>query len=107
MWKKYDQDYCEGCKYFGGHSKGAKCCNYIFDEDKRRPCPPGSKCTVKVVGKDRKDPVNIVFSKKWRKLKNEQKAYRKAFQTDGENQDSRFDADSSFAEVSASGWQGL
>lgn len=48
MWKVYDHDNCKGCKYFGGHSEGAKCCNYIFDVGMKRPCPPGDECTVKV-----------------------------------------------------------
>lgn len=38
--------YCEDCVYFQGYSM--RCCNYIFIEDKRRPCPPGKDCTVKV-----------------------------------------------------------
>lgn len=37
---------CYGCIYFFG-SEGVECCNYIFMEDKRRPCPPGKDCTVK------------------------------------------------------------
>lgn len=37
---------CDGCKYFYG--TWIPSCNYIFEEDKRRPCPPGKECTVKV-----------------------------------------------------------
>lgn len=33
---------CKGCYYFSGWS-----CDYILFEKKRRPCPPGSRCTVK------------------------------------------------------------
>lgn len=33
---------CEGCYYFSGWN-----CDYILFEKKRRPCPPGSQCTVK------------------------------------------------------------
>ena len=43
-----DHRYCEGCVYYGGDYEITKCCNYIFIEDKRRPCPPGKDCTVKV-----------------------------------------------------------
>jgi hypothetical protein len=38
---------CEGCDYFFGDYESNKCCNYIFIEGKRRPCPPGKDCTVK------------------------------------------------------------
>ena len=38
--------YCKDCVYYmGGFTKF---CQYIFVEDKRRPCPPGKDCTVKV-----------------------------------------------------------
>ena len=39
---------CHDCKYFYGHSDYVACCNYIFVTGKRRPCPPGDGCTVKV-----------------------------------------------------------
>ena len=39
---------CEGCVYFFGDYEVNKCCNYIFIEDKRRPCPPGKDCTVRI-----------------------------------------------------------
>lgn len=38
---------CIGCAYFGGENNVNNSCNYIFIEDKRRPCPPGKDCTVK------------------------------------------------------------
>ena len=38
---------CKGCIYFGVVGDYG-CCNYIFMADKRRPCPPGKGCTVKV-----------------------------------------------------------
>ena len=43
---------CEGCIYLSmiGNSY-LPCCNYIFMEDKRRPCPPGEGCTVKITDK--------------------------------------------------------
>lgn len=40
--------YCKGCYYWGGGG-GCNCCNYIFIEDKRRPCPPGKGFTVRKV----------------------------------------------------------
>lgn len=41
--------YCEGCIYHGYAGGDWRCCDYIFIEDKRRPCPPGKDCTVKTV----------------------------------------------------------
>lgn len=38
---------CSGCRYFFGTYLVNRCCNYIFIEDRRRPCPPGKGCTVK------------------------------------------------------------
>lgn len=38
--------YCEGCDYWYCDNN-VKCCNYIFEEDRRRPCPPGKGCTVR------------------------------------------------------------
>lgn len=38
---------CVGCLHFYGACDNNLCCNYIFDVGKRRPCPPGEKCTVK------------------------------------------------------------
>lgn len=39
--------HCKGCIYLGCVGGGMGCCNYIFIEGKRRPCPPGKECTVK------------------------------------------------------------
>lgn len=44
--------YCKGCVYnaeINGIPRGY--CNYIFVERKRRPCPAGRGCVVKVKGK--------------------------------------------------------
>lgn len=49
--KIYDRA-CKGCIYFGWVARFG-CCNYIFMEDKRRPCPPGKGCTVKETKKTR------------------------------------------------------
>ena len=38
---------CAGCIHFYGAYRANKCCNYLFDTGRRRPCPPGSACTVK------------------------------------------------------------
>ena len=43
-----NNNYCEGCKHFRGEFVINQCCNYLFDTGKRRPCPPGKDCTVKV-----------------------------------------------------------
>lgn len=33
-------DYCNGCVYKGLVQGHVPCCNYIFMEDRMRPCPP-------------------------------------------------------------------
>lgn len=38
---------CQGCLHYYGAYEGNRCCNYIFDTGKRRPCGPGEACTVK------------------------------------------------------------
>ena len=42
-----NKKHCKGCYYWFGINAGCDCCNYIFVEGKRRPCPPGKDCTVK------------------------------------------------------------
>lgn len=47
--------FCHDCVYMGVVESGyIPMCNYIFMEDKRRPCPPGEGCTVKKIGKYKK-----------------------------------------------------
>lgn len=43
--------FCEGCWYYRGGC--TKTCDYIFLEDRPRPCPPGDGCTVRITRKDR------------------------------------------------------
>ena len=38
---------CEGCYHWRGSQEWSRCCNYIFDEDKLRPCEPGNGCRVR------------------------------------------------------------
>ena len=38
---------CTGCRFFYGIFEYNRCCNYIFEMGRRRPCPPGALCTVK------------------------------------------------------------
>lgn len=45
--------HCKGCYYYRCMCSEIYCCAYIFVEDKRRPCPPGKDCTVKIRRKDR------------------------------------------------------
>lgn len=40
-------DPCKGCIHYYGAYAINQCCNYIFDVGHRRPCPPGTECTVK------------------------------------------------------------
>ena len=39
--------HCLGCKYYYCICPELYYCSYIFQEDKRRPCPPGKDCTEK------------------------------------------------------------
>ena len=48
MMENRDTDGCEGCIFFRGGFEVNRCCNYIFIMKKRRPCPPGEGCTVKI-----------------------------------------------------------
>lgn len=36
---------CSGCRHFYGYNNNVKCCNYLFDTGRLRPCPPGKDCT--------------------------------------------------------------
>lgn len=61
---KKGADPCEGCWYrtplAESQQDGPKCCSYILDTKKRRPCPPGAGCTVKLVKKrEKKKPMSI------------------------------------------------
>lgn len=69
---KYDHAYCKGCIHFDTVQSGAETCNYIFNEGRRRPCPPGSQCTEKVEGKrPAKRPPAPVVGKSRRKRNEE------------------------------------
>ena len=48
---------CKSRCIHSGKIGDAKCCLYIFDTDRIRPCPPGPDCTEYKRGKRRrKDP---------------------------------------------------
>lgn len=40
--------FCHDCWYYRMIFHDLKYCSYFFDTDKRRPCPAGTGCTVKV-----------------------------------------------------------
>ena len=40
--------FCLDCIYFRGEMEYSRCCHYLLLTDKRRPCPGGEGCTVKV-----------------------------------------------------------
>lgn len=46
--KRTNNNGCEGCFYYRGEYEINKCCNYIFIEGHRRPCPPDKECTVRI-----------------------------------------------------------
>ncbi len=41
------KNYCDDCIYYKAITS-ERFCSYLLDTDKRRPCPPGEGCTVKV-----------------------------------------------------------
>lgn len=49
------KSYCDDCVYSAALSAvTTRVCNYFLATDKRRPCPAGEGCTVKVVRKRRR-----------------------------------------------------
>lgn len=52
------KDYCENCVYSAVLTASTtRVCNYLLDTNKRRPCPAGQGCTVKVVRKGKRKKV--------------------------------------------------
>ena len=47
-------NYCKGCIYLGKINGNAPCCQYVFMEDKLRPCPAGTGCTVRITNQEAK-----------------------------------------------------
>lgn len=47
-YKKEESGACKGCIYSTHFQNGVYTCEYILMTKQRRPCPPGSKCTVRV-----------------------------------------------------------
>ena len=47
--QKVETKYCVGCTYWRFLAPvaqgGGKCCHYILDNERKRPCPPGRECT--------------------------------------------------------------
>lgn len=43
------KDNCNGCVYW---AKTTRSCDYIFVEDRMRPCPPGDACTVRLTPRE-------------------------------------------------------
>lgn len=39
--------HCRGCKYYNQITEAVFYCSYLFQTNKRRPCPPGKGCTVR------------------------------------------------------------
>jgi hypothetical protein len=46
--EKVCDEYCYECKYYTGWAGENKFCNYYLITDIRRPCDPGTGCTVRV-----------------------------------------------------------
>lgn len=41
-------NYCDDCVYWAKLHEPYRYCSYLLRTDKKRPCPPGEGCTVKV-----------------------------------------------------------
>ena len=39
--------FCDDCFYYRHVTESTKCCNYIFVTGHKRPCDPGTGCTVR------------------------------------------------------------
>ena len=52
-----DEKFCRKCIHCvgtGWHMKYGYTCDYFLHTGNRRPCPPGSACTVREIGRRRK-----------------------------------------------------
>lgn len=54
MQQVFKDKHCQDCFYYRKIYEISWYCAYVFIEDKKRPCPPGKECTVKIRRKDRK-----------------------------------------------------
>lgn len=45
---------CKGCVHLHYITDTMPYCSYIFDTGKKRPCPPGEGCTVKLTLKKKR-----------------------------------------------------
>lgn len=54
-----DKKYCNGCYFFSGGFEGVRLCNYYLMTGKRRPCPAGVGCTVKLDKKKRRNSLTV------------------------------------------------
>ena len=43
--------FCDDCYWYKPVYNGFRCCHYLLMTGKKRPCPPGKDCTVKVTVK--------------------------------------------------------
>ena len=63
--------YCLNCIYYIGSSDCLLYCNYYLMTDKRRPCDPGTGCTVRVLRKRKRIPKKERERERWLKIKNQ------------------------------------
>lgn len=64
MTEKVCDSYCLNCIYYVGKCDIALCCNYYLMTDKRRPCDPGTGCTVRVL-RERKRKSKKERNREW------------------------------------------
>lgn len=70
--------YCDKCVYRKILTCGLAYCSYLLDTERRRPCPPGEGCTVKVTRKvyrkrERTPEEKAAFAEKRREKERERK----------------------------------
>ena len=53
-----DAEFCKECVYHG-QMCGEMICNYILVTKQLRGCPPGSECTKRKIGSNRKNMKNL------------------------------------------------
>ena len=63
--------YCHSCIYYIGANNASYFCNYYLLTDKRRPCDPGTGCTVRVLRKRQRKSQKERDRERWQKMKSQ------------------------------------
>ena len=74
MAEKVCDKYCLNCIYYVGAVSDFWFCNYYLMTDKRRPCDPGTGCTVRVLRKKKRKSRQERDRERWLKIKSQMKS---------------------------------